>query len=239
MCVPVSTGFSKMALVPARIEYSAWQMCVCERNTQRQIVVSLLPEPGFLAKNQLPTQVPEWITVPGISHLNPTEPEWMLCPVRQLKLYIQDSERPITRRWSRASSPTSIACMRSVCSHCYAVLNEEYLIISWYLHVRNGVAVARNPPTCPAEKRSLGENLVNDGRMWCSAQVWLRIDIWGDSISLCEISPGISWWADYMQPLLLPSVHEHYQGSLLRPWPQKMAVFRGQGWNLDPPIHLG
>ena len=26
----------------------------------------------------------------------------------------------------------------------------------------------------------------------------------------------------------------HYQGSLLRPWPQKMAVFRGQGWHLDP-----
>ena len=61
-------------------------------NTQRQLVVSLLPEPGFLAKNQLPTQAPEWITVPGIAHLNPTEPERMLCPVRQLKLYIRDSE---------------------------------------------------------------------------------------------------------------------------------------------------
>ena len=56
-------------------------------NTQRQLVVSLLPEPGFLAKNQLPTQAPEWITVPGIAHLNPTEAERMLCPVRQLKLY--------------------------------------------------------------------------------------------------------------------------------------------------------
>ena len=31
MCVPVSIGFGKMALVPARIEYSAWQMCVRER----------------------------------------------------------------------------------------------------------------------------------------------------------------------------------------------------------------
>ena len=68
--------------------------CVFARgNTQRQLVVSLLPEPGFLAKNQLPTQAPEWITVPGIAHLNPTEPERMLCPVRQLKLYIRDSER--------------------------------------------------------------------------------------------------------------------------------------------------
>ena len=68
--------------------------CVFARgNTQRQLVVSLLPEPGFLVKNQLPTQAPEWITVPGIAHLNPTEPERMLCPVRQLKLYIRDSER--------------------------------------------------------------------------------------------------------------------------------------------------
>ena len=68
--------------------------CVFARgNTQHQLVVSLLPEPGFLAKNQLPTQAPEWITVPGIAHLNPTEPERMLCPVWQLKLYIRDSER--------------------------------------------------------------------------------------------------------------------------------------------------
>ena len=28
----------------------------------------------------------------GITHLNPAEPERMLCPVRQLKLYIRDSE---------------------------------------------------------------------------------------------------------------------------------------------------
>ena len=68
--------------------------CVFTRgNTQWQLVVSLLPEPGFLAKNQLPTQAPEWITVPRIAHLNPTELERMQCPVRQLKLYIRDSER--------------------------------------------------------------------------------------------------------------------------------------------------
>ena len=68
--------------------------CVFARgNTHRQLMVSLLPEPGFLAKNQLPSQAPEWITVPGIAHLNPTEAEGMLCPVRQLKLYIWDSER--------------------------------------------------------------------------------------------------------------------------------------------------
>ena len=64
--------------------------CVFARgNTQRQLVVSLLPEHGFLAKNQLPTQAPEWITMPGIAHLNPMEAEIMLCPVRQLKLESQ------------------------------------------------------------------------------------------------------------------------------------------------------
>ena len=63
------------------------------RNTQRQLVVSLLPEPGFLAKNQLPSQAQEWISVPGLAHLNPSEAERMLCPVRQLKLYLRDWER--------------------------------------------------------------------------------------------------------------------------------------------------
>ena len=48
------------------------------------------------------------------------------------------------------------------------------LVFSWYLHVWNGVAVARNPPACPAEKRSLGENLVNVRRN--PAQVRLRTE---------------------------------------------------------------
>ena len=74
--------------------YSAWQMCVRER--KRSMPTCGISTSGTwlpLAKNQLPTQAPEWITVPGIAHLNPTEPERMLCPVKQLKLYIRDSER--------------------------------------------------------------------------------------------------------------------------------------------------
>ena len=68
--------------------------CVFSRgNTQRQLMVSLLSEAGFLAKNQLPSQAPQWISMPGIAHLNPSEAERMLCPVRQLKLYLQDSKR--------------------------------------------------------------------------------------------------------------------------------------------------
>ena len=35
MCVPVSIGFGETVLVPARIEYSAWQMCVRERKHSR------------------------------------------------------------------------------------------------------------------------------------------------------------------------------------------------------------
>ena len=61
------------------------------------------------------------------------------------------------------------------------------------------VAVARNPPTCPAEKRSLAENLMNDRWIECSAQVRLRTEWKGDSISLFEISPGIGWRANYSQ----------------------------------------
>ena len=63
--------------------------CVFSRgNTQCQLMVSLLQ----MAKTQLPLQAPQWISIPGIAHLNPSEAERMLCPVRQLKLYLRDSE---------------------------------------------------------------------------------------------------------------------------------------------------
>ena len=59
---------------------------------QNQQAVSFLPEPGFLAKTQLPSQAPQWITIPGIAHLSPRERERFLCPVRQLRLYLRDTE---------------------------------------------------------------------------------------------------------------------------------------------------
>ena len=76
--------------------------CVFARgNTQRQLVVSLLPEPGFLAKNQLPTQAPEWITVPGIAHLNPTELERLSAHVHTLEpqhqRYHEEPHKPMDR----------------------------------------------------------------------------------------------------------------------------------------------
>ena len=51
--------------------------CVFARgNTQQQLVVSLLPEPGFLTKNQLPTQAPNGSRCPGL-------PTWILRSRRE------------------------------------------------------------------------------------------------------------------------------------------------------------
>ena len=38
-----------------------------------QSTVSLLPEPGFIAKNQLPHQVTSWVKIPVIDHLIPED----------------------------------------------------------------------------------------------------------------------------------------------------------------------
>ena len=114
-----------------------------------------------------------------------------------------------TSRESRTSSATSIAYMTSMQTHCYDVRNEDYLIISWYLHAWNGVAVARNPPTCPAGKRSLGENLVTDRWMSCYTQVRLCTEAGKGLDFVCfEISSGIGWQTECMQSLLLRSIHE-------------------------------
>ena len=89
------------------------------------------------------------------------------------------------------------------------VIRGPYCIYSWYLHVWNGVAVARNPPAYPAEKRSLGENLVTDWWMRCSVQVRLCTEAGRSLNFVCfEISPGIGWRAECMPPLLLSSIHE-------------------------------
>ena len=60
---------------------------------QNQLAVSVLPEAGFLTKTQLPSEAPQWITVPGIAYLNPDERDRLLCQVRQLKFYLRDTEQ--------------------------------------------------------------------------------------------------------------------------------------------------
>ena len=64
--------------------------------------------------------------------------------------------------WHRSSLLPTIAC--TICSHCFGAFNEDYLIFSWYLHVRHREAVALDTPTFPIEKRSLGEDQTGHGR---------------------------------------------------------------------------
>ena len=87
-----------LALATARRRSFLHALCVStclftRGDVQDQLVVNLLPQAGFLAKTQLPDQAPQWIRIPGIAHLNPGESERMLCPVRQLQLYLRDTER--------------------------------------------------------------------------------------------------------------------------------------------------
>ena len=277
MCVPVSIGFGKTALVLARIEYSIWQLGV--RSRKHATTTCGISTFG----TWLPGEESAIDAGPWMNHatrdclLNPTEPERMLCPVRQLELYIQSAyvhtlslelqlqryheepRKPMDRgdcqgslhsSWSlvrpcdNAWGPSAFSFMGVQLSggstwHPVSGVLEVFRGVPEFVSARHGsccwghvntgssggcttrsgsrtsspssiaytICMARNPPTCPAEKRSLGENLVSDWTMWYSAQVRLRMDRGGDSISLCEISPGIGRRADYMQPLLLRSVH--------------------------------
>ena len=70
----------------------------------------------------------------------------------------------------------------------------------------------------------------------------------GDAIAVATsnlgLIPGTAFQARVMMLAELNIAHKtvsiiHYQDSLLRPWPQKIAVFCSQyWWYLDPPIHL-
>ena len=56
-----------------------------------------------------------------------------------------------------------------------------------------------------------------------------RPDLGRVCVSVGDIS------ASFLQTCQCPSQGwVHYQGNLLRPWPQKLAVFLGQCWHLDP-----
>ena len=89
MCVPVSIGFDETALVPARIEYSAWQMCVRERKLSTS-TCGISTSGTWLPGEESANDAGPWMDH-GTWDCS-LEPERMLYPVRQLKLYIQDSE---------------------------------------------------------------------------------------------------------------------------------------------------
>ena len=62
----------------------------CLRFNQLDGSVSLTCEPGFLAKNQLPSVVPRTITVPSLARsCGPRDSDRLLCPVRALKFYLK------------------------------------------------------------------------------------------------------------------------------------------------------
>ena len=103
--VPTGRSWPKMAdfenLFSAIIDYSMQKIiltcCKCDCSSHNvwtwcggrsQSTGSLLPEPGFRTKNQLHNQVPLWMKVPWVDHFNPNESEMMLCPVRQLFLFV-------------------------------------------------------------------------------------------------------------------------------------------------------
>ena len=52
--------------------------------------VSLMVQPGFLAKNQLPSICPDPIVIPNLARISNREhPDRLLCPVRALKFYLK------------------------------------------------------------------------------------------------------------------------------------------------------
>ena len=52
--------------------------------------VSLMVQPGFLAKNQLPSICPDPIVIPNLARISNREhPDRLLCPIRALKFYLK------------------------------------------------------------------------------------------------------------------------------------------------------
>ena len=163
-----------LSVAPGRCVFS-------QENSQRQLVMSLLLEAGFLAKNQPPSQAPQWISVPGIAHL-----------------YLSELERLIalSGKWSciygiqREGGATwySVSCVfwRSlgVRIHIYetwlASLMGCQLWVQWWSHNKSWIqdifSNLHSLHDLYAPRHCNGENLVTDERMPCSAQVWLRME---------------------------------------------------------------
>ena len=91
-CVPASIGFDETALISARIECLGRQVCFLERSHPATTCGISFAGTWFPCKESNVTGSGVDHRT-GIAHLNPSEAERMLCPVRQLKLYIRDSER--------------------------------------------------------------------------------------------------------------------------------------------------
>ena len=61
-------------------------------------LVTLITEPGFLAKNQKPQDSTPRIVIPQLGPTVGDHPDRKLCPVRALKAYLERTKEPEVRR---------------------------------------------------------------------------------------------------------------------------------------------
>ena len=61
-------------------------------------LVTLITEPGFLAKNQKPQNSTPWIVIPALGPTVGDHPDRKLCPVRALKAYLDRTKEVEVRR---------------------------------------------------------------------------------------------------------------------------------------------
>ena len=66
----------------------------CYRFRANGGLVTLITEPGFLAKNQKPQDSKPRIVIPALGPVVWDHPDWKLCPVRALKAYLDRTKEP-------------------------------------------------------------------------------------------------------------------------------------------------
>ena len=99
--------------------------------------VTLLCQPGFLAKTQLPSTAPEPFSIPSLSqHCGRDDGDRTLCPVRALKFYLQ-KVKPIRKNRQRlfiplkgggdVSAATISRWVASVVKYAYGALSDRDL----------------------------------------------------------------------------------------------------------------
>ena len=79
----IITHHSMSEVFPAHSQCGSSAQCIRMGWVDGQATVSLLPEPGFIAKSQLPHQVPSWVKIPGINHLSPEDSRENVVPCQE------------------------------------------------------------------------------------------------------------------------------------------------------------
>ena len=118
------------------------------------------------------------------------------------------------------------------------------------LKKQQGTSSTLNQALCIISKPSVNSNwsyspeTPNLGQNWWFLLLLCDLEIWWMTLKnnrahlLCHLKICASFhqhmWIQTGVPVWKPL--NHYQGSPLRLWPQKMTVFSGQRWHLDPPF---